>query len=105
MSRKPSVSTEEIIELYQRGLSKSEISECLCVNTVTIKRHLEAAGIMFREKRGRKSIVNRLGLTEVCRPPDSCFDCPYPDCIATTTNDLGKRTAAEAEYLLCSGNS
>ena len=102
MPRKPSVSTEEITEMYQQGLSTREISVRLCVNRRTVYRHLTAAGIAYRAKRGRLSSAFK----EICKPPVSCFECPYPDCMAATkASGSGKRTAAEAEYLLCSGNS
>ena len=34
-----------------------------------------------------------------CRPPKSCFECPYPDCIC----ELQYRTHEEGRYLRCSG--
>lgn len=35
-----------------------------------------------------------------CKPPDGCFSCPFPDCVAQTgTSGFGKRTDKEFEYL------
>ena len=35
-----------------------------------------------------------------CKPPESCFECPFPDCVAGTgTRGFGKRSDKEIEYL------
>lgn len=35
-----------------------------------------------------------------CKPPEGCFECPFPDCVAGTgTRGFGKRSDKEIEYL------
>jgi hypothetical protein len=34
----------------------------------------------------------------VCKPPESCFVCPHPDCIASVNK---RRTESEKEYIKC----
>ena len=34
-----------------------------------------------------------------CRPPQSCFTCPYPDCVSPKLS----RTHEEGQYLSCAG--
>ena len=45
----------------------------------------------------RKTNAN---MRKYCKPPESCFECPFPDCVAPTVA-RGKlvRSAGEREYL------
>ena len=45
----------------------------------------------------RKTNAN---MRKYCKPPDGCFSCPFPDCVAPTVK-RGKlvRSAVEREYL------
>ena len=45
----------------------------------------------------RKTNAN---MRKYCKPPDGCFSCPFPDCVAPTVK-RGKlvRSAGEREYL------
>ena len=45
----------------------------------------------------RKTNAN---MRKYCKPPEGCFECPFPDCVAGTgTRGFGKRTDKEIEYL------
>ena len=45
----------------------------------------------------RKTNAN---MRKYCKPPDGCFSCPFPDCVAGTgTKGFGKRSDKEFEYL------
>lgn len=61
---------------------------------------------IIKEKAVGKLCKKCLALMEVkksldfeCRPPKTCFTCPYPDCIC----ELKYRTHEEGQYLSCAG--
>ena len=54
-----------------------------------------------RQKRLSKSLTKtNANMRKYCKPPESCFECPFPDCVAGTgTKGFGKRSDKEIEYL------
>ena len=44
----------------------------------------------------RKSNEN---MRKYCKPPESCFECPFPDCVAGSGKRFVRRTDKEVEYL------
>ena len=54
-----------------------------------------------RQKRLSKSLTKtNANMRKYCKPPESCFECPFPDCVAGTgTRGFGKRSDKEIEYL------
>ena len=61
---------------------------------------------IIKEKAVGKLCKNCLSLREAkesldfeCRPPKTCFTCPYPDCVSPKLS----RTHEEGQYLSCAG--
>lgn len=45
----------------------------------------------------RKTNAN---MRKYCKPPDGCFNCPFPDCVQTPVANKGlTRTSGEEKYL------
>ena len=53
-----------------------------------------------RQKRLSKSLTKtNANMRKYCKPPESCFECPFPDCVAGSGKRFVRRTDKEVEYL------
>lgn len=73
-------------------------------NLTADERDKLAARIMSeitpQKRSGRPSGTARALVKEYCEPPESCFSCPFADCVAGSgTKGFGKRSDKEFEYL------
>lgn len=78
------VKERDYIHRHADYLSINQIAKDLNRNFLTIRRYMQAEGLGIYGKGKFR-----------CNPPDSCFSCPYDDCICCRCNNTPK----EAEFL------
>lgn len=105
------VSVEEVARLYELGHSVTEIAMELNISRTAVRTRVQAAGITMRKFQPRRvNIVRPVTASpqkftaadkeRVCRPPESCFSCPFPDCVQIPVLNRGlPRTSGEERYL------
>lgn len=76
--------------IFAEDLTAAERDELLAeiMAKITPKKKPPRSGL-------RKTNAN---MRKYCKPPESCFECPFPDCVAGTKG-FWKRTDKEFEYL------
>ena len=58
------------------------------------------ADIAPKKSRPKRLPKTNANMHKYCKPPEGCFECPFPDCVAGTgTRGFGKRSDKEIEYL------
>ena len=58
------------------------------------------AKITPKKHRPKSLPKTNANMHKYCKPPEGCFECPFPDCVAGTgTKGFGKRSDKEFEYL------
>lgn len=59
------------------------------------------AQIVPKKKPSRSGLrKTRADMNKYCKPPEGCFSCPFPDCVAgSKPTGFGRRSDKENEYL------
>lgn len=110
MPKELNISAAEVVRLYEQGHSVTEIAQELNISRCAVTCRIKAAGLtVCRTKHNRTNIVRpniapprytAADKERICRPPESCFSCPFPDCVQTPVANKGlTRTSGEEKYL------